>query len=133
MAPLSGAERARRFREKNKNRIREEDALRHMRLNMKIKDPAKNDGMNIFININVSCCWRLQPEIYIHAVPSESWKDITQKSKETESCRQELGKKVWVENCFPAKQRAEAAKANSRTVLVERVSESTRYNLSHCW
>ena len=45
MAPLSGAERARRFREKNQNRIREEDALRkrHMRLSMKIKDPAKNE------------------------------------------------------------------------------------------
>ena len=45
MAPLSGAERARRFREKNKNWIREVDALRkrHMILSMKIKDPAKNE------------------------------------------------------------------------------------------
>ena len=45
LAPLSDAERARRFRENNKNWIREEDALRkrHMRLSMKIKDPAKNE------------------------------------------------------------------------------------------
>ena len=45
MAALSGAERDRRFQEKNKNRIREEDALRkrHIRLSMKSKDPAKNE------------------------------------------------------------------------------------------
>ena len=45
MAPLSGARQARRFREKNKNRIREQDALRkrHMRLSMKIKDPVNNE------------------------------------------------------------------------------------------
>ena len=44
MAPLSGAERAKRFREKNKERVREEDALRkrHARNTMKVTDPSKN-------------------------------------------------------------------------------------------
>ena len=134
-----------------------------MRLIMKIKDPAKNEeklrkqreykrnyrqknegsscikwtttGYNIFININVNCCWRLQSEIYIHAVPSESWKDIAQKSKETESCRHEVGERVWFWKCSTAKQpRVEVTRANwRRTVLIERVSESTRYNLHYSW
>jgi len=44
MAPLSGAERAKRFREKNKERVRKEDALRkrHARASMKVTDPSKN-------------------------------------------------------------------------------------------
>ena len=44
MAPLPGAERATRFRQ-NKNRIREEGALRkrRKRLSMKIKNPIKNE------------------------------------------------------------------------------------------
>jgi len=43
MAPLSGAERAKRFREKNKERVRKEDALRkrHARASMKVTDPSK--------------------------------------------------------------------------------------------
>ena len=45
MAPLSGAERAKRFREKNKTRVREQDALgkRHKRLIMKVNNPVKNE------------------------------------------------------------------------------------------
>ena len=45
MAPLSGAERAKHFREKNKTRVREQDALRkrHKRLMMKVNNPVKNE------------------------------------------------------------------------------------------
>ena len=45
MAPLSGAERAKRFREKNKTRVREQGALRkrHKRLMMKVNNPVKNE------------------------------------------------------------------------------------------
>ena len=45
MPPLSGAERDKRFREKNKARIRGEDALRkrHMRIKMKVTDTVKNE------------------------------------------------------------------------------------------
>ena len=45
MTPLSGAERAKRFRERNKTRVREQDVLRkrHKRLMMKVKNPVKNE------------------------------------------------------------------------------------------
>ena len=45
MAPLSGAERAKRFREKNKTRVTEQNALRkrHKRLMMKVNNPVKNE------------------------------------------------------------------------------------------
>ena len=45
MAPLPGAERAKCFREKNKTRVREQDALRkrHKRLMMKVNNPVKNE------------------------------------------------------------------------------------------
>jgi len=44
MAPLSAAERAKRYREKNKNRVQEMDALRkrHMRTTMKVTSPNEN-------------------------------------------------------------------------------------------
>ena len=71
----------------------------------------------------------------IHAVPSESLKGITQKSKETETCRHGPGEKVWIENCSSAKQsRAAATGANWREiVLIEWASKLTRYNLCHSW
>ena len=45
MAPLSAAERAKRYREKNKNRVQEMDALRkrHMRTTMKVTSPNKQE------------------------------------------------------------------------------------------
>ena len=45
MTPLSGVKRTKQCREKNKTRVREEDALRkrHMRMKMKVIDPVKNE------------------------------------------------------------------------------------------
>ena len=44
MAPLSAAERAKRYRLKNKQRVREMEALRkrHMRVTMKVTNPNNN-------------------------------------------------------------------------------------------
>ena len=46
MAPLSQAERAKRYREKNKEKVRERDALRKKlkRIVMKVNDPEKNQA-----------------------------------------------------------------------------------------
>ena len=46
MAPLSQAERAKRYREKNKEKVREQDALRKKlkRIAMKVNDPEKNQA-----------------------------------------------------------------------------------------
>ena len=116
MAPLSGSRQARRFREKNKNRIREQDALRkrHMTLSMKIKDPANNEER---LRKQREYKRNYRQKMKAAAALSESQQDTTssshQKSKEIESCRRKLGEKVWVENCSPAKQpRAKATRAN---------------------